>query len=58
MSFFFVCGTDHLHSNCLEPFKSAYGMLSASIFDVTPIKKIETQPVVSEACRPIKLFLV
>lgn len=26
----FVCDTDHLHSNCLDRFKSAHGMLSAS----------------------------
>ncbi|CAK9149588.1 unnamed protein product [Ilex paraguariensis] len=26
----FVCDTDHLHSNCLDRFKTAYGMLSES----------------------------
>ncbi|KAF5461519.1 hypothetical protein F2P56_017613 [Juglans regia] len=42
----FVCDTDHLHSNCLDRFKSAYGMSSASTSNVTPTENSE--PVVSE----------
>ena len=46
----FVCDTDHLHSNCLDRFKSAYGMSSPSTSDVTPAES--TEPVVSEVCKP------
>ncbi|KAH7847180.1 hypothetical protein Vadar_022936 [Vaccinium darrowii] len=31
----FVCDTDHLHSNCLDRFKTAYGMSSGSRGEVT-----------------------
>lgn len=46
----FVCDTDHLHSNCLDRFKSAYGMSLPSTSDVTPTES--TEPVVSEVCKP------
>jgi hypothetical protein len=45
----FVCDTDHLHSNCLDRFKSAYGMSSPSTSDVTPTEN--TEAVASEVCR-------
>ncbi|XWS26093.1 hypothetical protein CRYUN_Cryun26dG0001300 [Craigia yunnanensis] len=47
----FVCDTDHLHSNCLDRFKSAYGMSSPSTSDT--ISKTNIQLTVSEGnCRP------
>ncbi|GLT69210.1 hypothetical protein SLA2020_413790 [Shorea laevis] len=42
----FVCDTNHLHSNCLDRFKSAYGMSSPSTSDVTLVEN--TEPVVSK----------
>ncbi|XP_038698213.1 uncharacterized protein LOC119995830 isoform X1 [Tripterygium wilfordii] len=47
----FVCDTDHLHSNCLDRFKSAYGLSSPSASDATPTT--HTQPIVLEGnCKP------
>lgn len=42
----FVCDTDHLHSNCLARFKTAYGMMSTSTSGIIPATNI--QPNVSE----------
>ncbi|KAJ7966062.1 Protein of unknown function (DUF1644) [Quillaja saponaria] len=37
----FVCDTDHLHSNCLDRFKSARSLPSPSVSDVTPLENTE-----------------
>ncbi|XP_062101372.1 uncharacterized protein LOC133807210 isoform X2 [Humulus lupulus] len=42
----FVCDTNHLHSNCLDRFKSAYGMSTSSTIDT--INEENTEPMVSE----------
>ncbi|XP_010525875.1 PREDICTED: uncharacterized protein LOC104803596 [Tarenaya hassleriana] len=42
----FVCDTDHLHSNCLDRFISAYGTDSPSTPDETGSKVLE------ESCKP------
>uniref|UniRef100_A0A2P2JL13 Uncharacterized protein n=1 Tax=Rhizophora mucronata TaxID=61149 RepID=A0A2P2JL13_RHIMU len=42
----FVCDTDHLHSNCLDRFRSAYGMPCLSATVPTPASEI--QPTVVE----------
>lgn len=42
----FVCDTDHMHSNCLDRFKHAYGMMSTSTSDV--ILATNSQPNVPE----------
>ncbi|XP_008219926.1 PREDICTED: uncharacterized protein LOC103320086 [Prunus mume] len=47
----FVCDTNHLHSNCLDRFKSAYGMSSPSKSDVSPAVSTE-QMASEEDCRP------
>ncbi|XVF48163.1 hypothetical protein PTKIN_Ptkin03bG0168900 [Pterospermum kingtungense] len=47
----FVCDTDHLHSNCLDRFKSAYGMLSPSTSDEISVTNIP-QTVCADNCRP------
>lgn len=50
----FVCDTDHLHSNCLDRFKSAYGMSSElkppSTSDAALAENV--QPVSEDSCRP------
>lgn len=47
----FVCDTNHLHSNCLDRFKSAYGLSSPSTSDAS--HTVNTQPRVSEDnCKP------
>ncbi|XP_044463880.1 uncharacterized protein LOC123194633 [Mangifera indica] len=47
----FVCDTGHLHSNCLDRFKNAYGMSTPSTSDVNPTTDI--QSVASDgSCRP------
>ncbi|ESR63385.1 c2h2-type domain-containing protein [Citrus sinensis] len=47
----FVCDTDHLHSNCLDRFKNAYGVSPPSTSEVN--SAANTQPMVSEdSCRP------
>lgn len=50
----FVCDTDHLHSNCLERFRSAYGMSSGSKSPSSDVVSIENiQSTVSEDdCKP------
>ncbi|XP_061364329.1 uncharacterized protein LOC133307788 [Gastrolobium bilobum] len=47
----FVCDTNHLHSNCLDRFKSACGMPSSSVSDTTSAEN--SDPVVSDG--PCKL---
>lgn len=47
----FVCDTDHLHSNCLDRFKSAYGMSSPSTSDAISVTDIQ-QTVSADNCRP------
>ncbi|KAF7830193.1 uncharacterized protein G2W53_012526 [Senna tora] len=42
----FVCDTNQLHSNCLDRFKSAYGMPSSSVPDAASTENSE--PVVSD----------
>ncbi|KAJ7958659.1 Protein of unknown function (DUF1644) [Quillaja saponaria] len=39
----FVCDTDHLHSNCLDRFKSACGVPPHSISDATPVENTEPE---------------
>ncbi|GAV77892.1 DUF1644 domain-containing protein [Cephalotus follicularis] len=47
----FVCDTNHLHSNCLDRYRTANGMSFPSKSDVAPTDN--TQPVISEDnCRP------
>ncbi|KAK3437409.1 uncharacterized protein LOC104437237 isoform X2 [Eucalyptus grandis] len=47
----FVCDTDHLHSNCLERFRSAYGVRSSSSPETSSTSK--TEPVeLDNGCRP------
>lgn len=47
----FVCDTSHLHSNCLDRFKSANGMSSPSKSDESPTS--DSEPAASEDnCRP------
>ncbi|KAB2629476.1 hypothetical protein D8674_034271 [Pyrus ussuriensis x Pyrus communis] len=47
----FVCDTNHLHSNCLDRFKSAYGMSSPAKSVVSPAEN--TEPKASEDdCKP------
>ncbi|GLT58318.1 hypothetical protein SLA2020_312200 [Shorea laevis] len=47
----FVCDTDHLHSNCLDRFKNAYGMSSPLPSDVS--ETANTEVIVSEEnCKP------
>ncbi|KAJ4833570.1 hypothetical protein Tsubulata_026885 [Turnera subulata] len=41
----FVCDTDHLHSNCLDRFKSAYGMASPSTSDNPTSTNSQSKPV-------------
>lgn len=53
----FVCDTDHLHSNCLDRFKSAYGMSSElkspATSDADAAASAENVQQVSEdSCRP------
>ncbi|XWS17929.1 hypothetical protein CRYUN_Cryun33cG0110100 [Craigia yunnanensis] len=47
----FVCVTDHLHSNCLDRFKSAYGMSSPSTSDTMSIMNIQLS-VHEDNCKP------
>ncbi|OMO86131.1 hypothetical protein CCACVL1_09795 [Corchorus capsularis] len=47
----FVCDTDHLHSNCLDRFKNAYGMSSPSTSDTLAITNIQLT-VSEDNCRP------
>ena len=48
----FVCDTNHLHSNCLERFKSACGMSPSSTSD--EMDAVNTETIESEdKCRPI-----
>ncbi|XWS70592.1 hypothetical protein CRYUN_Cryun03dG0060100 [Craigia yunnanensis] len=47
----FVCDTDHLHSNCLDRFKSAYGMSFPSTSDTISITNIQLT-VSADNCRP------
>ncbi|KAL5559375.1 hypothetical protein UlMin_035586 [Ulmus minor] len=42
----FVCDTNHMHSNCLDRFKSAYGVSSPSTCDVS--NAVNSEPMVSE----------
>lgn len=47
----FVCDTNHLHSNCLDRFKNAYGMLIPSDFVANPTT--QSQPSELEgSCKP------
>lgn len=47
----FVCDTNHLHSNCLDRFKSAYGMSPSSSSDA--INSVNLEPTESEEkCKP------
>lgn len=47
----FVCDTNHLHSNCLDRFKSAYGVSTPSTSDEGDV--VNTEPGVSEDnCKP------
>ncbi|KAG8656765.1 uncharacterized protein LOC110611108 isoform X2 [Manihot esculenta] len=46
----FVCDTDHLHSNCLDRFKSACGMSSPSTSDVSLTTNTQHM-VVDSSCR-------
>lgn len=53
----FVCDTDHLHSNCLDRFRSAYGMTSDSKTPSSSSSHAASteniQPVITESnCRP------
>ena len=47
----FVCDTDHLHSNCLDRFKSAYGMSTPSTSDTIATTNIQLT-VAADDCRP------
>ncbi|XP_021277498.1 uncharacterized protein LOC110411594 [Herrania umbratica] len=47
----FVCDTDHLHSNCLDRFKIAYGMSSPSTSDTISTTNIQLM-VSEDNCRP------
>ncbi|GKU87513.1 hypothetical protein SLEP1_g1905 [Rubroshorea leprosula] len=47
----FVCDTDHLHSNCLDRFKNAYGMSSPLPSDVSATANTELM-VSEENCKP------
>ncbi|PON73021.1 Zinc finger, RING/FYVE/PHD-type [Parasponia andersonii] len=46
----FVCDTNHLHSNCLDRFKSAYGMSPSSTSDA--INEVSPEPTESEENKP------
>ena len=52
----FVCDTDHLHSNCLDRFKSAYGMSSElkspSSSDADAASAENVQQESEDSCRP------
>ncbi|POO03818.1 Zinc finger, RING/FYVE/PHD-type [Trema orientale] len=46
----FVCDTNHLHSNCLDRLKSAYGMSPSSTSDA--INEVSPEPTESEENKP------
>ncbi|KAF8400289.1 hypothetical protein HHK36_013586 [Tetracentron sinense] len=55
----FMCDTDHTHSNCLDRFKSAYGMPAAvevsSTSDATASESIQTRTSHDNCCPPCPL---